>query len=97
MDIWDYRPDGIDSGDNGGFPGGRGSQTLQYGSAWLGLTCGRRLTTALGDLGPVDAVGHRIVHGGDREITAAGATVLSLVVSAREDLEIECQVRLTLS
>jgi acetate kinase len=34
---------------------------------------------------------------GDREITAAGATVSSLVVSAREDLEIERQLRLTLS
>jgi acetate kinase len=33
---------------------------------------------------------------GDRELTAAGATVSSLVVSAREDLEIERQVRLIL-
>jgi acetate kinase len=33
----------------------------------------------------------------DRDLTAAGATVASLVVTAREDLEIERQVRLTLS
>jgi acetate kinase len=30
---------------------------------------------------------------GDRELTAPGATVRSLVVSAREDLEIARQVR----
>jgi acetate kinase len=35
--------------------------------------------------------------GADRDLTAAGATVASLVVTAREDLEIERQVRLTLS
>jgi acetate kinase len=35
--------------------------------------------------------------GGDRDLTAAGATTRSLVVTAREDLEIERQVRLTLS
>jgi acetate kinase len=34
---------------------------------------------------------------GDRDLTAVGASVASLVVTAREDLEIERQVRLTLS
>jgi acetate kinase len=34
--------------------------------------------------------------GPDRDLTAPGATVASLVVTAREDLEIERQVRLTL-
>jgi acetate kinase len=38
-----------------------------------------QLTSALGELGPVDAVGHRIVHGGDRYLTAVqiDATVLT--------------------